>query len=476
MNQSRHHLQRFRRGSTGRAAWIAVPLLLLLATLGVARAEDAESTVEKCPRKLGSVAVHEPQTGGSQLSGYGLGSPVALIRLMIQQSGCFDAVERGVAMQNLQQERALATDGEMRQGSNIGKGQLQAADFVMTTNIQFVANNAGGVNSNVFSGLGGILGRVGGVLGGLKFKEAQTSLLIADVRSGIQVAAAEGSAKKTDFNLRGWGYGAAGYGSLGGYTNTPEGKVVASSLLDNFNRMVVSIRDQESLIKPTSRSADVNAAGSTRAQSPQAAGEMLGAKIGNVKVYETPKTTSRVIAVLRKTDELVATGEVENGFIKVDAANFSGWVQRTLVTPLGASQRSEAVPRPDAAPRYDAATRYEAVPSTVLPAAAAQSGSYALQQGFTGLFYGNYYGPDEGEFAVSVLGNGYVSGSGRSDRNGKFGISGNVAPNGAMLMSSAGQAGGAQFIGTIDPTSGRVTGSWYVNGAKEGGNFNGQRR
>jgi hypothetical protein len=26
---------------------------------------------------------------------------------------------------------------------------------------------------------------------------------------------------------------------------------------------------------------------------------------------------------------------VKDGFVKVDAANFSGWVQRTLVMPIG---------------------------------------------------------------------------------------------------------------------------------------------
>jgi hypothetical protein len=31
------------------------------------------------------------------------------------------------------------------------------------------------------------------VVGGLKFKEAQTSMLVADARSGVQVASAEGS-------------------------------------------------------------------------------------------------------------------------------------------------------------------------------------------------------------------------------------------------------------------------------------------
>ncbi len=99
-----------------------------------------------------------------------------------------------------------------------------------------------------------------------------------------------------------------------------------------------------------------------------------------------------------------------------------------------------------------------------------------LPQGFTGVFYGNFFGPDQGDFTVTVLGNGMVNGSGRSGRTGNFGVTGNVAPNGAVHMSSAGQAGGAQFIGTIEPSSGRVTGSWYVNGANMGGTFNGQRQ
>ena len=61
----------------------------------------------------------------------------------------------------------------------------------------------------VFGALvGGLLSRVGlgGVSGGLKFKEASTSLVLADVRSSIQVASAEGKATKTDFDIGGWGW------------------------------------------------------------------------------------------------------------------------------------------------------------------------------------------------------------------------------------------------------------------------------
>ena len=306
-------------------------LLCGLSTSMAARAEDAGSTVEKCSKKLGVVAVAEPQHGWNHLSQYGLGSPASLLRMMIQQSGCFDVVERGQAMQNIQQERSLAAAGEMRQESNIGKGQMQAADFVMTPNVQVGANTSGGLGGF----LGGKLGIVGAIAGGLKFKDASTSLLLADVRSSIQVAAAEGKASKTDFSIGGWGFGGGAVGGMGGYTSTAEGKLIAASFLDNYNKIVLSIRDQDSLIRTASASGDANAAGSTQAAAPIPAGQMLAAKISNVKAYASPSRDSKVVATLNRSDELVATGEVKDGFVKVDAANFSGWVQRTLVAPIG---------------------------------------------------------------------------------------------------------------------------------------------
>lgn len=216
----------------------------ILSSAGV-HAQDTSSRVERCDRPLGTIAVSEYRGGSTAaLQSYGLGSPVALLRIMIQQSNCFQVVERGAAMANLQEERALAAGGDMLSGSNVGKGQLQAADFVMTPSVQFAANNTGGIGGAIsdYGGrlLGG-LGRVaGGIAGNMKFKEAQTSLLIADVRSGIQVAAEEGVATKTDFGISGWSWGGGDYSRLGGYTNTPEGKMVAASLLDNYNVSVAS--------------------------------------------------------------------------------------------------------------------------------------------------------------------------------------------------------------------------------------------
>ena len=140
---------------------------------------------------------------------------------MIQQSNCFLVVERGVGMQNLMQERALQKAGELRQDSNVGGGQMVTADYVLTPAVVFSEDNAGGVGGGVGAAIGGLFGSggraIGAVAGGLKFKEAQTSMLVADARSSIQVAAAEGSARKADFRLGGLFAGGGVAAGLGGY-------------------------------------------------------------------------------------------------------------------------------------------------------------------------------------------------------------------------------------------------------------------
>ena len=151
---------------------------------------------------MGAMAVVEPQNEMLiALTRYNLSSPVGLIRMMIQQSNCFIVVERGVGMQNMMQERAARRGGELRENSNIGGGQMVTADFILTPAVVFSENNAGGVGGAV-GGLFGAQAAACAVAGGLKFKEAQTSMLVADSRSGVQVAAAEGSTKKADIAAR----------------------------------------------------------------------------------------------------------------------------------------------------------------------------------------------------------------------------------------------------------------------------------
>ena len=298
-------------------------------------AQNASAQLEKCDAPKGTLAVVEAQSQViASLGRYGLQSPTGLIRMIVQQSNCFQVVERGVAMQNMMQERALAAGGQMQSDQNIGKGQMVAADFIITPSVVFSENNAGGMGGAI----GGLLGRFGGagavigaVAGGLKFKEAQTSMLLADTRSGIQVAAAEGSAKQTDFALGGTLFGGGGGAALGGYTNTNEGKVITASFLDNWNNIVRAIRSNASLIQAKAGpAAQANAAGSVQAGAANE-GDVMVAKIAGAKVLRGPADSAGVLMALSKTDEVLHLGEERNGFVKVTSPQGDGWVKKMLL-------------------------------------------------------------------------------------------------------------------------------------------------
>ena len=288
---------------------------------------NANSQMETCTKPLGTLAVNEPQDEVSRaLRSYGLTSPNGLIRLIIQQSGCFQVVERGRAMQNIMQERALAESGQLQSGSNIGRGQLVVADFVLTPDVVFSNNNAGGVGAAI----GGLFGPIGAIVGGaLKFKQATTSMLVSDARSGIQVAAASGSSQKTDFSFGALGFAGAAVG-LGAYENTAEGKVISASFLDNWNQIVKAIRDNPSLIQSTSASSQANAAASIQANAP-ASGDIVVPRIAGVKVLKAAKDDAAVLLTLGRGDEVILDGAEQNGFVKVTTGSGDGWVKKSLI-------------------------------------------------------------------------------------------------------------------------------------------------
>ncbi|MGZ8287827.1 MAG: curli assembly protein CsgG [Telluria sp.] len=139
----------------------------------------------------------------------------------------------------MQGERELMKSGELRQASKFGKGMMVAADYTATPSVSFSAQGTGGLGGLV----GGRIGVVASLIGGsMKSNEASAMLLLTDNRSGIQLAAAEGSAKNWDFGVIGGlfnGGGAVG----GGYTRTPEGKVLAAAFMDSYNQMVKAVRN-----------------------------------------------------------------------------------------------------------------------------------------------------------------------------------------------------------------------------------------
>lgn len=210
-----------------------------------ASAKGAAANLEYCDEPMGTIAVVEEQEGDWYrylTSDLRLPSTIPVIRMLIQQSNCFVVVERGRAMQNMMQERALQDSGELRGGSGFGKGQMVAADYTVNPSINFSQSNAGGIGG-ALGHFGGVLGAVGALAGGLKFGKAETMLTMIDNRSGVQIGVAMGAAKKTSFGIGVGGAGSNGFGALGGYSNTPEGKTIAAAFAEAYNNLVRAMRD-----------------------------------------------------------------------------------------------------------------------------------------------------------------------------------------------------------------------------------------
>ncbi len=206
------------------------------------------SALEHCDSPLGTVSLIENVNAGwyTVLTGeYKLPPTANLLRLLVQQSNCFVVLERGAAGLNaITRERALAQSGEVRSGSHFGRGQLVASDYGLSPEIVFSNSDAGGLGGTLGGLIGGGRGRAIANLGAsLTTKEASALLTLIDNRSGVQVAASEGSASKTDFAGFGNLSGLSAAGGVGGYTRTPQGKVIAAAFMDAFNQMVRSLRN-----------------------------------------------------------------------------------------------------------------------------------------------------------------------------------------------------------------------------------------
>lgn len=324
------------------------------------KADNAAPTLERCSVPLGTMAVVEPQDLSARaLLQVSLPSPTGLIRLIVQQSNCFSIVERGVAMQSILQERQIQQAADQAQGAQSRHTQLVTADFVLTPDVVFSESDAGGLSAALttlgsFFGVGGLV--VGMAAAGLKFKQAQTSMIVSDTRTGLQVAAAQGSVEKADWNIgTSLGGGIDAGTRFGAYGNTAQGKVVAASFLDNWNNIVRTVRAN---LQPERYSAAVAGTSAVTGQpigaekqteEPSSTapteerkrgrlpefdkGDILVGKIGNIKMFSDPLAakTRTVVATLGRNDVVVFLGREVNGHLHVQSERGSGWVEKFLV-------------------------------------------------------------------------------------------------------------------------------------------------
>lgn len=134
---------------------------LLVSTPASAQRKSAQQTraektqqIPVCSKKLGAITVLEPEE--RWWTGYGLSSPEALIKLFVNKSKCFTLVDRGKGMNAMMGERGLAASGELRGRSNMGKGQVKAADYVLVPDL--ISNNSNAGGTGIGAALGGLIG------------------------------------------------------------------------------------------------------------------------------------------------------------------------------------------------------------------------------------------------------------------------------------------------------------------------------
>jgi curli biogenesis system outer membrane secretion channel CsgG len=227
------------------AAMVLAPSVVQAKSSGRKAQDRAEAEIPICQKRLGTVAIVEPDNNWWQA--LGLGSPEAVIKMFVMKSGCFGLVDRnkGLASRNI--ERALADSGELQQNSNIGRGQVKAADYFIVPDIVTKNSDSGG--GNIGGALGGFLGgsTFGAIAGGIsiKKKEANVLLTLVNARTTEQERMTEGYYRKTDIGFgagggAGWWGGFAALGG-GGYANTDIGQVIVLAYLKAYRDLVYQL-------------------------------------------------------------------------------------------------------------------------------------------------------------------------------------------------------------------------------------------
>jgi curli biogenesis system outer membrane secretion channel CsgG len=243
---------------------------------GGATAVGADANLQQCERPVGTVRLQDgmkaadtnsSQTAananiesvrlllrdvgslfGSKKEGPDVGGALESMRLLIQQSNCFVIVDRGLAEEaSTDEKRRTRTGGEVRDDANMGRGLEVAADYVLRgTIIGLEQNKSSGFN------LGGFLpGRLGAAAGAVKsnstISDAKVQLVLSDIRSKTQVAAAQGLGSATDtkmaVNVLGIFSGkGAGGGGFSSEEKTSAQAVILQAFADAYNKMVPAVR------------------------------------------------------------------------------------------------------------------------------------------------------------------------------------------------------------------------------------------
>ena len=282
----------------------------------------AENDVPHCTRRFGTVSVADGDdpSGWTQFS---LAPPSKLLKVLIQRSGCFNLVDRGTGLHAAELERNIGGGLGLQRGSNVGVGQIKAADYVLVAEVQAANRNASG--SAVGGLVGGLVGgRFGALAGGIGSRkmEANTVLSLTNVRTTETVQTEEGYAVKNSLSFGaggGSGFFGGGIGAVGGgYDNTDIGKIVTMAFIQAYSKMVTDL----GLIAPGST-------GTTEASPTK-----TFTATGPVAMRRTAAAGAAVIRTLPPGATVYPTGRKDGLWREVADENDNvGWVLNTRLAP-----------------------------------------------------------------------------------------------------------------------------------------------
>jgi curli biogenesis system outer membrane secretion channel CsgG len=295
---------------------------LAKASSGQQLQQQTMDDVPHCTRKLGTVSVADGDdpNGWTQFS---LSPPSKLLKVMIQRSGCFNLVDRGAGLNAAERERAIGGNLGLQRGSNVGQGQIKAADYVLVAEIQGANSNVSG--SAAGSAIGGLVGgRLGGLAGGFRSKkvEANTIVSLTNVRTTETIATEDGYAAKNNISFGGGGgvgfLGGAVGAVGGGYDNTDVGRMVTLSFIQAYSKLVTSLN----LVGP----------GSTGTA--EAAPAKTFTTTSPVVMHKTPAAAGASVRTLPPGSIVYPTGKKDGLWWEVADENDNvGWVLNTKLAP-----------------------------------------------------------------------------------------------------------------------------------------------
>lgn len=336
---------------------------------GAQRAQDRQiAQIPRCERPLGTLTIADGEPG--VYDAMELQPPQTLLRVVVQRSGCFTLVDRGsAAMDVVERERRLASAGSLRRDSNMGGGQMRAADFILLAEVASENDNASGAGARanarsndreperrsrgggLLSGAlglgasvatGGLIPPTIGMRGGggmdSRTQEANTVLSIVNVRTTETLAVSQGYAAKRDIN---WNISASNaFGGFvgGGYENTEIGRIVGQSFINAYADLVAQVGRMDLDLSaadqaPVAETAMVEQNRPSRSSAASEAPASNGLRV-------TQSTTLReepggaVLRVMRGGQTVHATGEEDGDWVEViDESDDIGWIQQDRLAP-----------------------------------------------------------------------------------------------------------------------------------------------